>query len=206
MTSEPQPRIEPLPQREWGRAEIDAIEPMTPPPGSIYERRREARGGAGGVNALALLLRNPALCRAFLGFNRHLLYESSIDDRVRELAVLRVSHRLGSDYEWAQHVPVALECGMTADEIGRVRLDDVADWSPFEAAVLGAVDGLLRDGHIDDGDWAALAGRLDERELLDLVFTIGGYATIGMVFNSAGLAMDPDIVRYADFPAEADSS
>ncbi|MEZ5168349.1 MAG: hypothetical protein R2695_18440 [Acidimicrobiales bacterium] len=78
---EPRPRITPLPRREWGPDEIAALDPMIPPVGSVYAERRKERGGAGGVNALALMLRNPALCRAFLEFNRHLLYESAIDER-----------------------------------------------------------------------------------------------------------------------------
>jgi alkylhydroperoxidase family enzyme len=195
--AEPGPRIAPLPRREWGETEIRAMDPMIPPPGSVYAKRREERGGAGGVNALALMLRNPALCNAFLKFNRHLLYESTLDDRLRELAVLRISWQLDSAYEWGQHVPVALEVGMTADEIDRViEGPDAQGWSEFDAAALRAVDDLLADGQIADPDWAVLASTLDEADLLEFVFTVGAYTTLAMVFNAAQLPLDPDLTGF----------
>ncbi len=192
-----QPRIPPLPRREWGETEIRAMDPMIPPPGSVYAKRREERGGAGGVNALALMLRNPALCNAFLKFNRHLLYESTLDDRLRELAVLRISWQLNSPYEWGQHVPVAREVGMTDAEIDRVIAGPEADgWSRFDAAILRSVDGLLADGQIGDADWGVLAEALDEADLLEFVFTVGAYTTLGMVFNAAQLPLDPDLTGF----------
>lgn len=196
-TPEPEPRILPLPRSEWGQEEIDALAPMRPPAGSTYAKRREERGGAGGVSALALMLRNPAACKAFMEFNRHLLYESSLDERLRELVVLRISWQLRSEYEWGQHVPVARECGISDEEIGRITEGPGAHgWSAFDRAALRATDGLLADGRIDDESWAVLADSLDDAALLDLVFTVGGYATVAMVFNAAHLPLDPDIEGF----------
>jgi alkylhydroperoxidase family enzyme len=170
---------------------------MTPPAGSTYAKRRADRGGAAGVGALALMLRNPAACKAFMEFNRHLLYESSLDERLRELVVLRIAWQLRSEYEWGQHVPVAIECGMSDEEIGRITEGpDAPGWSDFDAAALRAADGLLSEGQIDDASWATLAASLDDPAMLDLVFTVGGYATIAMVFNASGLPLDPDIVGF----------
>lgn len=191
------PRIPPLPRREWGQAEIDALDPMIPPPGSIYAERRKERGGAGGVNALALLVRHPTLAKAFMGFNREILYESSVDERSRELLVLRLSWQYQSPYEWAQHVPVALQAGITEDELARVRVGpDAPGWSTFDAALLRATDSLLAAGDVGDADWAVLAETWDETTLLEFVFTVGGYATLAMVFNAAQLALDDGLEGF----------
>ncbi len=176
---------------------LEAVKALTPPAGSVYERRRQTRGGSGGVNALALLAQHPPLARAFLGFNRHLLYESELDERLRELAVLRVAWRLGAAYEWGQHVPVALDCGVTRAEVERLLQDDPGGgWSNLERALLAATDQLLAGGDIDDTTWRALASELDHTELLDLVFTVGGYATLAMAFNAARLPLDPDLEGF----------
>lgn len=185
------PRIEPLAQGGWGRAEVAACEPMTPPPDSIYAERRKKRGGSGGVKALALLVRHPPLAKAFMTFNRHVLYESTLDERTRELVVLRASWLLQSPYEWGQHVPVALESGMSMEDIDRVQLDpEVAEWDPFDRSILRTVDALLDGGNIDDATFAALAERYDDESILDLVFTIGCYSTLAMAFNVAALPLD----------------
>ena len=195
-----EPRIPPRPTREWTPEVMEAIDQMTPPPGSIYAERRKERGGAGGVNALALLARHPALAKGFMAFNRHLLYESGLDERTRELIVLRLAWYYRSPYEWGQHVLVAEQLGMDRAEIDRV-IDgpDAPDRSGFDAAVLRATDQLLARGDIDDDTWAALAAELDEPGLLDLIFTVGGYATRAMAFNACGLPLDPDL---EGFPAD----
>lgn len=196
-TPEREVRIPPLPRKEWGQTEIDALAPMTPPPGSTYAKRREQRGGAGGVNALALMLRNPAACRSFLEFNRHLLYESSLDERLRELVVLRIAWQLRSDYEWGQHVPVAHDVGLGDEDLRRIMAGPDADgWSAFDAAALRATDGLLADGGIDDESWQVLSATLDDAAMIDFVLTVGGYATIAMLFNAAGLALDADLLGF----------
>ncbi|MEZ5168350.1 MAG: hypothetical protein R2695_18445 [Acidimicrobiales bacterium] len=114
-----------------------------------------------------------------------------------------MSWTLRSTYEWAQHAVVARQLGMTEGDLERVRRgpQDPA-WSPFEAAVLAVTDGLLADGHVDDELWNVLAERLDEAALMDLVFTVGGYATLAMLFNAADLPLDPDLdpADIADFP------
>lgn len=196
---DPTPRIPPVPQGQWDQAAIAAARRLSPPPDSVYLARREARGGAGGVNALALLVRNPALAEAFLGFNGYLLYENGIDDRLRELVILRVAWRLDSAYEWGQHVPVALESGATTDELDRLRADiDLADWGALEGAALRATDELLDDADVSDATFAALAEHLDEPTLLDFLFTVGTYAMLAMVFNTARVPFDEGLEGFPD--------
>jgi hypothetical protein len=47
-----------------------------------------------------------------------------------------------------------------------------------------AVDGLLNDWTIDDAAWATLAETYDVHQLMDLVFTVGGYSSLAMAFNA----------------------
>jgi alkylhydroperoxidase family enzyme len=178
---------------------MEAIDKMSPPEGSIYGERRRERGGTAGVNALALLARHPALAQGYLTFNRHLLYESELDERTRELVVLRVARLYRSPYEWAQHVLVAEHLGMSRAEIDRVLAGPDADgWSPLEAAVLRAVDQLVDHADVDDDTWATLADEFDDAGLLDLIFTVGGYATLAMAFNASRLALDADLEGFPD--------
>ena len=194
-----EPRIAPTPQGTWSDEQIRAVAPMMPPAGSVYAERRARRGGAGGNQALSLLVRNPALAEAFLTFNRHLLYEGTVDERTREIVVLRVSWQLRSEYEWGQHVLVAPDCGISEREIDQIRVGpEHAEWSRNDAALLRAVDGLLFQGQIDDASWAELHGIHGDESMLELIFTVGAYATLAMAFNAAKLPLDDAMTGFPD--------
>jgi alkylhydroperoxidase family enzyme len=53
--------------------------------------------------------------------------------------------------------------------------------------VLTAVDELVAQTRISDATWAALGERMDKRELMDFVFTIGGYHMLAMALNTFGV-------------------
>ncbi|HME49892.1 carboxymuconolactone decarboxylase family protein [Mycobacterium sp.] len=169
-------RLAPLPAGEWDDAVDHALAQTLPP---------ERRNPAGAGNALATLVRHPKLTRAFLRFNSHLLYGSTLPPRLRELAILRMAHRRGCRYEWVHHVELAKRAGVTDDEIAAVRRGEGAD--EFDRAVLSAVDELDETSQLSDATWAALSERLDERQRMDLVFTVGCYGLLAMAFNTFGV-------------------
>ena len=70
----------------------------------------------------------------------------------------------------------------------------------LEAGLLAATDQLIDHYRIDDETWAVLAEQLDERELVELVFVVGSYTCLAMVFNSLGLELDPELHSVAAPP------
>jgi AhpD family alkylhydroperoxidase len=186
------PRIPPLPPDQWGddvRAGIAALRPA-----SATQELRRSKGGPKGLNVLGTLAQHPTLMHAYHSFNGHILYTNSLDARQRELLVLRVAARRGAEYEWAQHVHIARDAGLTDDEIGRIAAgEQSADWSPLDGAMLQAVDELLADARITDGTWSDLARELDRHQLMDLVFTVGAYDLLAMAFRSFGVELDEDL-------------
>ncbi len=68
----------------------------------------------------------------------------------------------------------------------KVGPDDPA-WSPFDAALLRAVDELHDDSTISDATWATLAERYSTEQMLDVVFTVGHYHLVSMALNSCGV-------------------
>lgn len=178
------------------------MEGVRPPKDSVYAQRkatREAAAQDGGrpkrpVNAFGVLARHPDLTKAFLAFNRHLLYENTLSERSRELLVLRISWIRDSEYEWAQHVPVAEAVGLTPDDIRRVAAGpDDPVWGALDAALLRAVDELHHDAVLSPATWATLSAEFDERQLMDLIFTVGAYDTLAVAFNCFGLPLDPEL-------------
>jgi AhpD family alkylhydroperoxidase len=150
------------------------------------ERRNPEAAG----NLLATLVRHPKLTRSFLRFNNHLLFTSALPERLRELAVLRVAHRRGCEYEWSHHVRMGLEAGLTEDVIDGIQRGEAAD--ELDRAVLNAVDELEDKSNVSDATWASLSDHLDERQRMDLVFTIGCYGALAMAINTFGVEPDQE--------------
>ena len=185
-------RIDPLPPREWPEEMRAALAALRPPGATLPPPRTEGRPKA--LNALGTLARYPALAQAFHTFNGHVLFATSLTERQRELVVLRVAARRGSEYEWRQHAVLAADVGIGASEVSKVAEGpDAPGWAPFERALLRAVDELVDDALVSDATWAELAATLDTHQLMDLVFTVGAYDLLAMAFRSFGVELDADL-------------
>ena len=174
-------RVSPLPAEAWDDAVDHALSGMLP---------EERRNPAGAGNLLSTLVRHPKLTRAFLRFNNHLLFSSTLPPRLRELAVLRVAHLSSCEYEWRHHVAMGREAGLTDDIIDGIQRGEALD--ELDRAVLRAVDELQDKSNVSDATWTALSEHLDERQRMDLVFTIGCYRALAMAINTFGVEPDQE--------------
>ncbi|CAO5192113.1 4-carboxymuconolactone decarboxylase [Frankia sp. AiPs1] len=188
-------RLPPLPEEQWDDRTREAVSHMLP------RRLRNARGAG---NGLSTLLRHPDLTQAFLAFNNHLLLRSTLPPRVRELAILRVAKRRECAYEWAQHVRLAAGLGLSEVQIEAAGRGEAAD--PFDREVLRAVDELDGGTGLSDGTWERLSKELDEKQLMDLIFTVGGYAMLAVAFNTFGTAPEEPDARPGDDATRASAA
>ena len=173
-------RLAPLPADQWDDNVRRGLSVMLP-----EERLNPEAAG----NLLATLARHPKLTRAFLRFNVHLLFGSTLPPRLRELAVLRVAHLLGSEYEWRHHVTMGRDVGLSDDDIDGAARGEAVD--ELDQAVLRAVDELQDRANVSDDTWAVLSAHLDEHQCMDLIFTIGCYGALAMAINTFGVEPDP---------------
>jgi alkylhydroperoxidase family enzyme len=190
-------RLEPLPPTEWPAGMKDALAALNPPnPRHPFPPRDPSRPK--GLNVLGTLAHHAELATAYHTFNGHLLFATTLTTRQRELLILRVGHLREAAYEWAQHVVIAGDVGITPEEIDRVKIGAGADgWTPFEAALLAAVDELVADARISDATYATLATELDTKQLTDLVFTVGAYDVLAMAMRTFDVELDEDLQPFA---------
>ncbi|RDH78449.1 carboxymuconolactone decarboxylase family protein [Mycolicibacterium moriokaense] len=174
-------RLPPLPADQWDDAVDRALAVMLPP---------ERRNPENASNILGTFVNHPALTKEFLRFNVHLLFNSTLPPRLRELAILRVAHRTDSAYEWMQHVKMGRNEGLTDDDIAGVQRGEAAD--DFDRLVLAAVDELLKSYQLTDATWAALGERFDKRQRMDFVFTVGCYITVSMALKTFGVELEQE--------------
>jgi alkylhydroperoxidase family enzyme len=156
------------------------------------------------LNVFTTMAHHPELLRRWLGFANHVLLQSTLPARERELAILRVGWRCRAPYEWGQHVVVGRRSGVTDEDVARVAAGPGAPgWSPREAAILRAVDELHDHSTVSDATWAALSAELSTEQCMDLVFAIGQYHLVSFALNAFGVERDDGVGDEVPFPDPA---
>jgi AhpD family alkylhydroperoxidase len=142
-------------------------------------------------NVFTTLARHRVLFRRWMGFAAKLMPGGKLPRVDAELAILRVAHKTGSEYEWVQHEQMGRAAGLSEEEIARVKDGaEAAGWSPRQALILAAVDELCDRNRIGDELWARLAREFGEVDLIELCILTGHYQMLAMTLNS--LAVEPD--------------
>lgn len=185
-------RIEPLALKQFPSEMHESLAALTPPNARYANPKTTDRPKA--LNTLGTFAHHPALAKAYFTFNGHLLMATTLSERQRELVIMRVAAVRKSSYEWLQHLFVSRDAGLSDEEIGRIAYGpDAPLWSGLEAAILRSVDEMIIDGGISTPTWQTLAAEMDRKQILDLIFTAGGYDTLARMFKSLDLTMDDDI-------------
>ena len=151
------------------------------------------------LNIFRTLAHAPKAFKRFMAWGGYILSDAnSLSPRDRELVILRTGFNWKSGYEWAQHVRIGLDCGLTEPEIERIKSGpDEPDWHDSDRALLRATDELTSDAFISDATWAALGG-YSEKQRMDLVMTVAQYTQVSMMLNTFGVQLDEDLTLDPD--------
>lgn len=171
-------------------------EEMTPEQKTVLE----PQFGRGRVfNIFRTLARAPKAYKRFMVWGGYILSDKNdLPPREREIVILRAGYNWKAGYEWAQHVRIGKECGLTDAEIEQIKVGPAGtNWTPTESAMLQAVDELTADSFITDETWAKLDG-LSDKQKMDLVMTTGQYTLVCMMLNSFGVQLDDDLTLDTD--------
>jgi alkylhydroperoxidase family enzyme len=180
------PRIPPLSPDQWTTQQRELIAPQKQRDGSV-------------LNLYATMLQHPGLYGPRMSFGSYLRSETSLPPRTRELLIMRTAYLIGTEYEWAHHIEYARAAGFTSEEIERIAIlgSEARGWSDEHRAVLRAAEELRREAFITDPTWSVLVKHYNTKQLIELIFTVGGYTMTGLAINSLGIQTEPG---YPGFP------
>jgi alkylhydroperoxidase family enzyme len=152
----------------------------------------KAERGGRFLNLYRALANSPGVCAGWLHLFTELRNKATLSGRVRELAIMRIAVLNGADYEYQAHVPFALQEGLSEAQI-----DALHDWRGNQAlyeardlAVLAYTDSMTRDIHVPDQVYDAVRPFFDDRGMVDLTATIGGYNMVSRFLEA--LQMHPE--------------
>lgn len=142
-------------------------------------------------NLYGTMAHHPKLYTPRLRFGQFIQRQSRLPVDVRELLILRTAWLIQAEYEWSHHVPIALANGLTQADVMRVIEGPQAEgWNARHKAVIQAADDLRREAFVTDATWQALARHFDTKELIEIVYTVGGYTMTGLALNTFGVQIE----------------
>ena len=148
-----------------------------------------------------LLVHSPGALRAFQGLGKYIRHGSSLNPRLRELAILQVGYLARSPYEWSHHIKIGYDFGVTDADIRALiaesRGEPTALGDP-DRAVLRAAREMACDGTVSDATFASLASHLSHENLVDLLLIVAEYCGVVRFLAALQVDVEPDYQRYLE--------
>lgn len=164
---------------------LPAIDPqhLTDAQHAVYERI--ANGPRKGVRGpLAIWLHRPELAECAQALGRYCRYDSCLEPRLSELAILLMGRHWLAEYEWAAHKPFALEAGLAPEIIDAIRDGEAPAFNkPDETLVYRFIRELHDSRAISDGLYQEFIKVLGNDAAVDLVGIAGYYTLISMTIK-----------------------
>ena len=137
------------------------------------------------------MLRIPSATKALLPWSNYIQSKNDLAPREKEIVVLRTSFLCRSGYEWSHHARLGQAAGLNEGEIAALKEKNAGHiWSSADAALIRACDELVLGHDVSDATWCALGERLSEKQIMDLIFTVGQYTQVAMIVNAFGVQID----------------
>ncbi|SDQ19758.1 carboxymuconolactone decarboxylase family protein [Natronobacterium texcoconense] len=149
----------------------------------------------GTLNVYRTMGRNVDLLEAFRDYGSTVWQESGLTDHQREFAILATGYYAETSYEWQQHVRVALDAGMTPEQIAAISAEELDRLEPEHAAIVEYVEAFV-EGSVDDGTHERLAEHYDEERILGIGMLAGCYLGLARVLQALDVDLEAPFVGW----------
>ena len=123
------------------------------------------------------------------------VFGADMEERLREVLILRVAYLSDSEYELFHHLSIARRLGLGEDKIDALRTGDFALLSPEERAVAEFTSEVLLDISPSVRTLAAVRALFSDALVMEMVLLIGSYMTTARVIAVSGIECDTNAVE-----------
>jgi alkylhydroperoxidase family enzyme len=147
-------------------------------------------------NLYRALANHPALVVAWTEFSKMLRHDTRTPRALRELVILRGAQLMRSEYEWAQHLPMARKAGVREPQIQELHnWRASAEFNQREKAALELGEAVT-SGHVSDALHARVSQHFDHHDYVELAAVAAFYAMVGRMLDAMGVPLDDDVRNY----------
>ena len=138
-------------------------------------------------------LHSPELGERVRAVNQYLRYETGLERRLTELAILVTARELDHQFEWTAHEPAALREGLDPAIVDVVkRRKPISGLGTKEALIINLGRQLFRERKVDPETFAQALQTFGARGVVNLAALMGNYAMTAVMLNMVDQPLRPD--------------
>jgi 4-carboxymuconolactone decarboxylase len=152
----------------------------------VASRGDQIVGEAGGLRGpFNAWVQAPTVGSKLAGIGVALRYDTSLDRRLIELAILTVGSHFRAEFEWWAHSRMARRHGVGEDVIAALAAgrEPVFD-DDRQRTVHQVASELVKTGRLSEASHATARSQLDDVQLVELVTLVGYYALVSFTLNA----------------------
>ena len=122
-----------------------------------------------------------------------ILSDQELSHSNRELLILLVAQLEGGEYEWIQHVPIALGVGVLQQQIDALEAGNLTDaaFGSAEKALLAFGKEVIENVRVANTTFAEVKAHFSDREVVEAILAIGFYMTMARLTEVTETDLDP---------------
>ena len=156
------------------------------------------------LNLYRILAHSPDGARSFSAPALYVRHHSRLDPRLRELAIIQIGYQSRISYEYAHHIEIGRDVGLSDDDIRAIAADSSGKPTHFNAlerAVLAAARELGEKPNLSDEVYIALTRELDSECIVDLIISISTYCGVVRLLGALQIELEPAYEKLVhEFP------
>lgn len=152
-----------------------------------------------GIDGFRPIMHSPAIGSAVANLLLALMTRNTLSARSRELVILRIGWRAGSEYEFCNHIRVSRALKMSDEEILGVRdPDNCKAYSPADRAVIRMADELMDGTEVSPQTQAALTDGFSEAERVELLIAAGFWRMMACWLKTVKVPLEPEVPGWPE--------
>jgi 4-carboxymuconolactone decarboxylase len=137
-------------------------------------------------------LRSPELAEKVDALGAYCRFDSSINERLRELSLLIAARHFDARYSWNAHHLKAIEAGVSAESIAELAASKVPAFAAADEQLLYSfATQVLRDHFVDQGTFDAALAEWGEAGVVDIIGCLGNFSMLAMLLNTFEVDLKP---------------
>jgi alkylhydroperoxidase family enzyme len=134
----------------------------------------------------------PKIFRRFSAVALAIRNDAAVPRIDRELIILRATQLMHGDYQFGEHRPIGISCGIPAALIdGLPKWRDSGLYSERQRAILAYADAMVSVAGVDDRTFAEMKRFFSPREIVELTMTAAYYSGSSQITRALGVPPEP---------------